>query len=302
MALPQSLFEALVSGYAGRRQSSRALFTFVIDHSTSMDQPFEGESQSKHSSVINALNQMCREMAAVDRNSQLDIAAIGYPLANGTGPVADITAAPVGAGWNKVCNTPRFASGKRLDTSSEEAMFAALKKATEVCERWRNENKDPLLSPIILHLTSIDRPSVSGFPEAVTNVKSSANAVFFSGFFSDSHFTNVEIPDAAPASGGLAAQSFDEASVMPELVEDVGNLLKGMVTPRIRTLAGELAEGFGLPRGFGAIAAGMAADALGGGGALGVGAAIDGLEINSNRGFAIIKGRIGFRIFYRMFN
>src|SRR5262245_20931467 len=99
---------------------------------------------------------------------------------------------------------------------------------------------------------------------------------------------------------------------MPPLMEDIGALLKGHVTPRMSQCASKLAQRYGLPGFIGSIGADILGGALGAGGislptsrvgwTRQVRVAVDGLSINSRRGFVLVRDKVGFRIFTRLCN
>ena len=115
-----------------------------------------------------------------------------------------------------------------------------------------------------------------------------------------------QVPDGGPR------QPFDISSEMPPLMCEVGRMMVGQTAGAGGRLADHLARQVGR---VGGDVASAGADLLGGllggwaprssprlGGGMRMGAAVEGLQVNSNRGFALVKGLVGFGIFVRLCN
>ena len=98
---------------------------------------------------------------------------------------------------------------------------------------------------------------------------------------------------------------------MPDMVQDVAEVLQGRMPDRFRRTVEDAAQHYGIPRGIGSMGAGLLGKAIGGGlnvptGRAGwtrnVSARVEGLTIEGRKGFALVKGMVGFRIVTRLLN
>jgi hypothetical protein len=314
MNLPGSLFEAVVKGFAGTGEvrDRRALFLFLVDHSDAMQKVFSETGRSRIASVAEALNEMKSEMAKVDCGEHLDIGFMGYPIRNGGGAT--------GAMWSdgtergvirSVSDAARIEAGKP-DATAVDGARGALEAARELVSAWVKRNERPLFNPVVIHIVAAENPVIPGIESPVRALTTANETYLFHCCFDDHSPDNIVIPSQAEVPPGLASQLFAVSSEMPPLVEDVGELLRGRVSPRLRQMAEDLARSYGMPRELASVGADLLGGLLGGGMRLPTGvvlgrttsveARVEGLRINSRTGFALVKGMVGFRIFTRLFN
>jgi hypothetical protein len=313
MTRPNSLYEAVVKGFAGIGDigDRRALFLFVVNHSDTMQKPFAETGRSRIASVTEALNDMKTEMAQVDCGDHLDIGFIGYPIGNGDTTTGSMwSGAPERGIIRSVTDEARVVAGTPHAINTDGASDA-LAAAREEVLGWITKNDRPLFNPVVIHTVAAEH-------EVIPNIEASAQALtanngtcLFHCCFDERSPDNIVIPRQEEVPPGLATQLYSISSRMPPLVEDVGELLNGRVSPRLRRMGEDLAQSHGVPRGLASLGADLLDGALRGGMRLptgspgwsvGVGARVDGLRINSRVGFALVKGMVGFQVFTRLFN
>lgn len=313
MNLPSSLYEAVVKGFAGTGDvgDRRALFLFLVDHSDAMREVFAGTGRTRISSVTEALNEMKSEMAQVDSSEHLDVGFIGYPIQNGGTATGALWSDGVGRGViRSVTDEARIEAGTPNDASVDGAKNA-IGAAQDQVSDWVKRNDRPLFNPVVVHVVAAEHAVIPDIEASAQALTAASGTCLFHCCFDESSPDNIVIPRQADVPTGLASQLFAVSSDMPPLVEDVGELLRGRVSSRLRRMGEELAQSYGVPRGLASLGADLLGGALRGGARLptgnpgwsvGVGARVDGLRIDSRRGFALVKGMIGFRIFTRLFN
>lgn len=313
MNLPNSLYEAVIKGFAGTGEvgDRRSLFLFLVDHSDVMQKIFPETRLSRIASVTDSLNEMKDEMARLDCGRHLDIGFIGYPIQNGSSTAGCIWSDGSKRGViRSVTDGTRVKAGSPI-TASVDGAKNALEAAREQVSEWIEKNDNPLFNPVVIHVVAAEHSTISdieAYAEALTTMHGSN---LFHCCFDNHSPDNIVIPRQEELPAGLASQLFAVSSVMPPLVEDVGELLQGRVSSRLRRTGEDLAQSYGVPRGLASLGADLLGGALRGGMRLptgspgwsvGVGARVEGLRINSRTGFALVKGMVGFKIFTQLFN
>jgi hypothetical protein len=313
MNLPSSLYEAIVRGFGGTGEvgERRALFLFLVDHSDAMQRVFAETGRSRIASVVDALNEMKREMARADCGDHLDIGFIGYPIQNG-GTVAGIMwSANAEQGVIRPVADHANVEIGTLDPASVDGATNALEVAREQVSSWVKANDRPLFNPVVVHIVPAEHSAVPGIEAAAQSLTAIRGTCLFHCCFDERSPDNVVIPKEGEVPAGLASQLFAISSEMPPLVEDVGELLQGRVSPRLRQIGEDVAQSYGVPRGLASLGADLVSGALHGGirmptrmpgWSVGLESRVDGLCINSRVGFALVRGMVGFRIFVRLFN
>lgn len=312
MRLPCSLYEAVVRGFGGSGDVAgrRALFLFVVDHSSAMQRPFEVTGRSRIESVVEALGDMKREMAELDGGDHLDVGFVGYPFAAEDATSGSMWADGVDRGVvRQVADASSLRTGP-LESGASDGVSSPFDVAREEVARWLAANEAPLFPPVVLHVVASEGPTIPGIEEAAGELTGVGSTRLFHCCFDERACDQIVVPRREDVPVGLAAQLFDVSSEMPRLVEDVGELLLGRVTPGMRDAAARLAETRGLPRGLGELGADLLGRAMGGGLPVPVapgwtrtaGARVEGLRIDSPTGFALVRGMVGFRLFTQLFN
>jgi hypothetical protein len=181
----------------------------------------------------------------------------------------------------------------------------------EVVRDWKDRNPNPIFDPVVLHVTAGDGDGRDRIAEAVLARPAEPGSYFFNCCLVDDCSDSVVVPAAAAVPTGFCRELHAASSDMPPLMEDVGALLHGRVTPRMRDTAEGLARRHGLPGFVGSIGADLLGGALGRGGfsiptglfsSRRVGVAVEGLTIDSCRGFVLVRDKAGFRVFTRLCN
>jgi hypothetical protein len=310
---PASLYEAIVRGFAGTGdiQGRRALFLFVIDHSEAMQRTFPETGRSRLSSVIDTLNEMKQEMHRVDDGDHLDLGFLGYPLENAssqTGPM-----------WTGDDPTTIVRPVSSADTLRERAALPlvngacteALAAAASCVAAWRGRNRQPIFEPIVIHVLPAERAEVSGVALAARRITDDAGALLFHCCFDENCRGNVVIPASGSVPAGIARQLYDLTSDMPEVIRDVAELLQGRMPSRFRQAVEEMAADHGIPTGLASMGVDLLGRAMGDGLRLPTGrpgwtqrvsARVEGLTIEGRKGFALLKGMVGFRIVTKLLN
>jgi hypothetical protein len=324
-AAPSSFYEAILHGLAGNVTGRRLLFLFVVDQSEAMRQPLGQTSQSRLETVTQGLNEMIGAMARIDNGptTHFDLGFIGYGLEDEGSGIDTMWAGEGAESERFVREVGRVSEPgptgyivcKPPVPDTDEHVLKALDVAADVAASWTERNPNPIFKPIVIHVLSGDKPELPGLVAAVDRLKNVADPFLFHCCLVDYCRDSVILPDHYNVPSGICQQLYDLSSEMPPLMVDIGQLLKGNVTPRLRQLAEDLAQAHGLPRALGSLATSALGAVLGRRGiSLPTGSfgrtrqlqvelqVVGGLTIDSSRGFALVRDLIGFRIFTRLCN
>ena len=197
-----------------------------------------------------------------------------------------------------------------LDLTSPNGPVHAFEAARPQVADWLRENAAALFNPVVVHVVSAEDGPIPDLEARAQELKANGTLLFHCCFY-ERFPDNIVVPCREEVPPGLASQLFDVSSEMPALVQDVDELLRGRVSPRLQHVGESVLESHGVPP----VLASLGADLLGGalrgglrlptarpGWTVGVGARVEGLRINSHTGFALVKGMIGFKIFTKLFN
>lgn len=267
MNLPNSLYEAVVNGFAGTGEVGhrRTLFLFVVDHSHAMQELFAETGRSRIASVTEALNEMKSEMAKVDCGEHLDVGFIGYPIAT------EDTA--TGSMWSdasrqriirSVTDKAQVVAGT-LSGACHDGASDALSVAREQVSGWIKSNGHPLFSPVVVHVTAVEHAPIPNIEATAQALTATSGTCLFHCCFDERSPDNIVVPRQEEVPEGLASQLFSVSSEMPPLVQDVGELLHGRVSPRLRRMGEDIAQSYGVPRGLASLGADLLGGALRGG-------------------------------------
>lgn len=312
MSLPNSFYEAVVQGFAGtgRIDGRRALFLFLVNHSEPMLSPLAETSKPRLDAVVEVLNRMKVEMAQLDNGRHLDVGFIGYPLESISGKVYSMWSDNDSGRVIRPVDDVTTVERKPIDHANG-GITNALEQAAQLVIEWKQRNPDPIIKPIVLHIIPIEGGTVPDLQPHAESITNSAGALLFHCCFNDRIPENIFVPASDSVPSGRARQFYELSSQMPPLMEDIGQLMRGYVSPRLRRAAEDLANKHGIPRGLASFGAELLAEALthgvrlptgSPGWSVGVKASVSGLRIDSNRGFAFVKGMIGFQVFTKLFN
>ncbi len=315
MNLPNSFYEAVVRGFAGTGgggvDGRRALFLFLVNHSEPMLRLVPETSKSRIDTVVGVFDRMKAEMAQVDNGRHLDIGFVGY--SSGDTP-RDVHSMWSGNDTGRVIRPVNDAATVEKKTAGHvdgEAVIKALEQATQLITEWKQRNPDPIIKPVVLHVVPIEGEEVADFQPHAASITDNAGALLFHCCFNDESPENIFVPAANSVPRGSVRKFYESSSPMPPLMEDIGELMKGHVSPRLRRAAEDMASRHGISRGLASIGAEALAGALTRGVRLpagspswsvGVKATVSGLRIDSSVGFAFVKGMVGFQIFTTLFN
>lgn len=318
MNMPSSFYEALAQGLSGDANGRRSLFLFAVEHSEAMSRPFGTSGQSRLAAVTQQLNEMVLEMARVDGGAQLDVGLVGYGTEGGSGvdslwdDGAASDAGPVrDLGRLRAAPSRPLVQSRPLASHVNGFAKRAMDVVGETTRDWTSRNPGPLFPPVVLHVTAGDGEGRAPIAEAVRSRPAETGAYFFNCCLVDKCSNSVVVPDASAVPDGYCRDLHEASSDMPPLMEDVGALLRGKVTPRMREAAADLARRHGLPGALGSIGADLLGGALGRGGfsvptglfaTREVNLAVEGLSIDSGRGFVMVRDRPGFKVFTRLCN
>lgn len=316
--MPSSFYEAVLQGLAGDVTGRRSLFLFAIEHSAAMMHPFGSSGQTRLATVVGQLGDMVREMAQADTGGYLDVGLVGYGTAEGRG---------VSSLWEseQPTSSPFVRSLHGLDLAGSRTHVrtpavssqvngyakAAMDTIGEVVHDWKTNNPKRIFEPVVLHITAGDGEGRNRIAEAVQGRSADPDSYFFNCCLVNNCPNSVVVPDESAVPAGFCRELHASSSDMPPLMEDVGALLRGNVTPRMRDAAANLARSRGLPSFVGSIGIDLLGGALGRGGvsvptglfsSRRVGVAVEGLTIDSCRGFVLVRDRVGFRVFTRLCN
>jgi hypothetical protein len=179
-------------------------------------------------------------------------------------------------------------------------------------QAWKQDNGDPIIKPVVLHVSAGDGEGRSRIAAAMQRLNVESELFLFNCCLVDGCPNSVVVPESSEVPGGYCRELYDLSSDMPPLMEDIGALLRGHVTPRMRQSASNLAQGYGFPGFMGYMGADILGEVFGATGlsvptarfgwTRQVHVAVDGLSINSRRGFVLVRDKIGFRIFTQLCN
>ncbi len=306
-----SFYEGIVRGLAGDVRGRRQLFLFLVDQGGEMDRALGAGGGTRRQVVRNRLEAMVSEMADADSGPEthLDLGLLGYGSA-GDGPSGTLWS----GNSDTVVHGVREAAERRLSVGAlppgeSRDAAAAVRRATEIVTNWSAENDDPIERPIVLHIAT-DGPGSADIGPELAALGDRAHIA--TAILTEATDDAVVFPRPGAVPEGVCRALYDGSSTMPPLMQDVGALLQGEVTPRLRRRARDLASRHGLPRGLGDLAVRFAGQLARGGMRIptghhwythfDVGFRARGLRIDSNTACALVRDAIGFDVFARLCN